>query len=101
MALRWTYVIELLPTAVKRHEDVARVAKGAPVVYVGQTGKAPAARLEDHRRGGRTTSPVVRDYGLRVVSVGGPHDGVEAAEAAETRLARRLRSAGAIVFGGR
>lgn len=100
MALRWTYVIELAPAAVKRASDQARLRRGAPVLYVGQTGQDPAARLLAHLRGGYQTSTVVREHGLRVLSVGGPHDGVEAAEAAERRLAGHLRRAGAVVFGG-
>ena len=97
------YVVELSTEACKR-TDCASRRTGKPHIYVGETKKTPEERLADHLAGGFTSRPVVRKHGVgllphlyRAMRVYGTRKGSEAAEA---RLANRLRRRGHCVFGG-
>ena len=95
------YVVELDPAYCERGRCPAR--NGRPPVYVGQSFRAPAERLEQHLRGYRG-SRSVRTYGRRLLpelSAGnGPYATRAEAEAAETMLAQRLWEDGYCVLGG-
>ncbi len=54
------YVVELSAAACSR-TDCASRRTGKPHVYVGETKKTPEERLADHRAGGFTSRPVVRE----------------------------------------
>jgi hypothetical protein len=73
-------------------------------LYVGETGLHPQERLARHKAGGRTSAGVVRRHGIRLrpgLTRGiGPFRTREEAEAAEARLAEKLRLRGYAVFGG-
>ena len=81
-----------------------RGADREPQVYVGSTAHSPAVRFAKHKAGGWTSCDRVRRYGTRLrpdLSRGlGPYRTRAAAEAAETRLRRRLERRGWKVFGG-
>ena len=57
------YVVELSAAACNR-TDCASRQTGKPHVYVGETKKTPEERLADHRAGGFTSRPVVRNHGI-------------------------------------
>ena len=97
------YVVELSAAACRRTDCSSR-RTGKPHIYVGETKKTPEERLEDHRAGGFTSRPVVRDHSIGLL----PHlyramrvcrTRMES-RAAEARLAARLRRRGHCVFGG-
>lgn len=95
------YVIELAPAVRDRRK--CPPANGKPAVYVGQTADTPEVRFAEHLAGYRAAR-VVRDHGVRLrprLSRNyGPYDTRDEAEAAEARLAERLRRRGFCVFGG-
>lgn len=97
------YVIELRDAACKRTECPARRA-GRPHLYVGETKNDPAARFAEHLAGGFTSASVVRKHGLRLrprlAKDWGPYSTREESQAAEARLAERLRRKNFCVFGG-
>jgi predicted DNA-binding WGR domain protein len=72
-------------------------------VYVGQSGKTPAERFDQHKAGGLLASRIVRKYGRRLLPALyrniGPFDDRKAAERAEAALARDLRRRGYVVPG--
>lgn len=94
------YVIELSQGAAHREEDQRRAARGAPVVYVGQSALSPEVRFKHHLQGGMHTSSAVRRFGKRVIWSEGPFPDRDEAERQERRLARLLRQRGAVVIGG-
>ena len=57
------YVVELSAAACSRTDCSSR-RTGKPHVYVGETKKTPEERLADHRAGGFTSRPVVRDHSI-------------------------------------
>jgi predicted GIY-YIG superfamily endonuclease len=99
------YVVELDP-AVRERVRLQRLNPDAdpekPCVYVGMTGLDPEERFENHRVGVRA-SPVVRDFGLRLLpelSEGLQNLTYELALRAEADLAAYLRQNGYFVAGG-
>jgi len=99
------YVVELDP-AVRERARLQRLNPDAdpekPCVYVGMTGLDPEERFENHKAGYRA-SPVVRDFGLRLLpelSEGLENLPYELALRAEADLAAYLRQNGYFVAGG-
>ena len=98
------YVIALRPE-VLRKKKVAREnadrREDRPCVYVGQTARTPEERFEQHRVGKRS-SRIVREFGVqlkpRLHRNWGPYETRAEAEAAERRLAERLRRRGYAVW---
>ena len=74
-----------------------------PCVYVGQSAVPPKERLQQHLDGYKA-SRYVRDFGIklkpRLYKNYGPYPTRGESEAAEGRLARRLRRKGYRVYGG-
>jgi len=99
------YVVELDP-AVRERVRLQRLNPDAdpekPCVYVGMTGLDPEERFENHKAGYRA-SPVVRDFGLRLLpelSEGLENLPYKLAVRAEADLAAYLRQNGYFVAGG-
>jgi len=99
------YVVELDP-AVRERARLQRLNPDAdpekPCVYVGMTGLDPEERFENHRAGYRA-SPVVRDFGVRLLPElceGLENLPYELALRAEADLAAYLRQNGYFVAGG-
>ena len=99
------YVVELDP-AVRERARLQRLNPDAdpekPCVYVGMTGLDPEERFENHKAGYRA-SPIVRDFGLRLLpelSEGLENLPYELAVRAEADLAAYLRQNGYFVVGG-
>ena len=98
------YVIELRPEVLgkKRVADAnAGRREDKPCVYVGQTAKSPGERFAQHLAGKRS-SRIVREYGVqlkpRLYRNVGPLATRAEAEAAEKRLAEKLRRRGYAVW---
>lgn len=98
------YVIELSPDVLGKKrvaEENPRRREDKPCVYVGQTARAPERRFEQHKSGKRS-SRIVREYGVklkpRLYRNVGPFATRAQAEAAETRLAEKLRRRGYAVW---
>jgi hypothetical protein len=76
----------------------------APRVYVGSTAKRPEERFAQHKAGGRLANSMAYRFGTRLrpdlTKRLGPYATRDAAEAAETRLRRRLERRGWVVYGG-
>lgn len=98
------YVIELSPDVLGKKrvadENAGRRAD-KPCVYVGQTARTPEERFAQHKAGKRS-SRIVREFGVRLrprlYRNVGPFATRAEAEAAETRLAERLRRRGYAVW---
>ena len=84
--------------------DDRRYPGRAPQVYVGSTAKRPEERFAQHKAGGRLANSMASRYGTRLrpdlTKRLGPYPTRDAAEAAETRLRRRLERRGWVVYGG-
>jgi hypothetical protein len=98
------YVIELAPAACRK-TDCPATRSGKPHVYVGETGKTPEERFQDHKtEDHRASVKVVRDHGVRLrprLSHGfGPYPTRDRARVGEAELAERLRKRNYHVFGG-
>jgi predicted GIY-YIG superfamily endonuclease len=98
------YVIELRPEVMGRKkvaDENADRREDKPCVYVGQTARTPEERFAQHLAGKRS-SRIVREYGVklkpRLYRNVGPFATRAEAEAAETRLAERLRRRGFAVW---
>ena len=74
-----------------------------PCVYVGETERTPEQRFAQHSAGGRTSSKIVRDHGVRLrpdLATRGPFLTRANGERAERELGDVLRKRGFVVFGG-
>ena len=98
------YVIELSPEALGKKrvaDENAGRREDKPCVYVGQTARTPEERFAQHVSGKRS-SRIVREYGVklkpRLYRNVGPFATRAEAEAAEKRLAERLRRRGYVVW---
>ena len=98
------YVIELSPEVLDRKrvaDENAGRREDKPCVYVGQTARTPEERFAQHKSGKRS-SRIVREYGVRLrprlYRNVGPFATRAEAEAAESRLAERLRRRGYVVW---
>jgi hypothetical protein len=98
------YVIELRPDVMERkafagENDGRREDK--PCVYVGQIARTPEERFAQHKAGKRS-SRIVREFGVRLrprlYRNWGPYATRAEAEAAESRLAEKLRGRGYAVW---
>lgn len=100
---RYVYAVDLRPEARSYRRAAYRnphARAGTPTVYVGQTGKEPEERFDDHMREGPIASDVVRRFGVRLrTERWGPFESVEAAEAEEKRVAEMLKRRGWFVLG--
>jgi hypothetical protein len=98
------YVIELSPEALGKKrvadENAGRRAD-KPCVYVGQTARTPEERFAQHLAGKRS-SRIVREFGVRLrprlYRNWGPYATRAESEAAEKRLAEKLRGRGYVVW---
>lgn len=82
--------------------ELEELVRGRKAVYVGETRNPPERRFEIHKAGGRTSSRVVLERGVRVRPDLAPQrafDTVEEALAEERRLGSVLRAAGYEVHG--
>ena len=97
------YVVELDAAVCHRTVCQSRLS-GKPHVYVGQTRLTPEQRLAEHRAGGFTSVPAVRDHNIdlkpRLYRNWGPYETREDALLAEARLAKKLQKRGFCVRGG-
>jgi hypothetical protein len=98
------YVIELRPEVLERKRVAAENAdrrEGKPCVYVGQTARTPEERFAQHLAGKRS-SRIVREFGVklkpRLYRNWGPYETRAESEAAEKRLAEKLRGRGYAVW---
>jgi predicted GIY-YIG superfamily endonuclease len=98
------YVIELRPEVLEKRrvaDENADRREDKPCVYVGQTAKSPEERFAQHLAGKRS-SRIVREYGVqlkpRLYRNVGPFGTRAEAEAAEKRLAEKLRRRGYAVW---
>jgi hypothetical protein len=94
------YVIELTADA----PLPARQDLSMPYLYVGITNNTPERRFEIHKQGGRTSSDIVRKYGIRLLPQLYQHlKRVTRADAGkyEQEYAEKLRKAGYVVYSGR
>jgi hypothetical protein len=98
------YVIELRPEVMGKKRVAGKNAErreDKPCVYVGQTAKTPEQRFEQHVNGKRA-SRIVREFGVglkpRLYRNWGPYATRAEAEAAEKRLAEKLRGRGYVVW---
>lgn len=93
-----TYVVYAIELDDPRHPG------HVPQVYVGSTAKQPEQRFAQHKAGGRLANSKAHRYGTRLrpdlTRRLGPYATRAAAEAAETRLRRRLEQRGWVVYGG-
>jgi hypothetical protein len=98
------YVIELRPEVLRKKKVASENAdrrEDKPCVYVGQTARTPEERFEQHLAGKRS-SRIVREFGVqlkpRLHRNWGPYETRAEAEAAERRLAEKLRRRGYAVW---
>jgi predicted GIY-YIG superfamily endonuclease len=98
------YVIELSPEVMGKKrvaDENAGRREDKPCVYVGQTARTPEERFAQHKNGKRS-SRFVREFGVqlkpRLYRNWGPYATRAEAEAAETRLAEKLRRRGYAVW---
>ena len=89
------YVIELQPNPARDGDAIA--------VYVGETASTREARFEQHMAGGKLASRHVATRGIKLCPNLTPNQEYytrAASQAAEKRLAERLRARGFAVYGG-
>lgn len=98
------YVIELRPDVMHRKAFAGENADrrdDKPCVYVGQTARTPEERFAQHMAGKRS-SRIVREFGVKLkpklYRYVGPFATRAEAEAAEKRLAEKLRRRGYAVW---
>jgi len=98
------YVIELRPEVLGKKrvaDENADRREDKPCVYVGQTARTPEERFAQHLAAKRS-SRIVREYGVklkpRLYRNVGPFATRAESEAAEKRLAERLRRRGYAVW---
>ena len=98
------YVIELHPDVMGRKrvaDENAGRREDKPCVYVGQTARTPEERFAQHK-GGKRSSRIVREHGVKLrpklYRNWGPYATRAEAEAAERRLAEKLRRRGYAVW---
>ena len=98
------YVIELSPDVLGKKrvaDENAGRREDKPCVYVGQTARTPEERFAQHKSGKRS-SRIVREYGVRLrprlYRNVGPFATRAEAEAAESKLAEKLRGRGYVVW---
>ena len=96
------YVVELDPI-VRGRRACVNALPNRPAVYVGQTVRVPEERLAEHLAGTHAAR-IVRDHAMQLLpnlsANYGPYPTRAEAEAAEARLAAKLKRRGYCVFGG-